>query len=184
MSIVSETEQIADLRNSYLESRGQISDGLGRRFFTVRGNIRAWNSMRYVRSKQSNGSEGKGCPRSARPDSGQARSSASSLPSTAILRRPGAKRKLLIAGSARLQSRSSSWIIYPMSGTGVPRSQQRERSAPPAAAGSVGHASSRVGTPSTGPASARRRSSVCTVAPFSDAVARCSASPARSPSVC
>jgi hypothetical protein len=37
MSIVSETEQIADLRNSYLESRGQISDGLRRRFFTVRG---------------------------------------------------------------------------------------------------------------------------------------------------
>jgi hypothetical protein len=37
MSIVSETEQIADLRYPYLESTGQISDGLRGRFFTVRG---------------------------------------------------------------------------------------------------------------------------------------------------
>ena len=51
-------------------------------------------------------------------------------------------------------------------------------------AGVTDHASSRVGTPSAGPASASRWSSVCTVAPRSDAIARCSASPARRPSVC
>ena len=47
----------------------------------------------------------------------------------------------------------------------------------------VDHARIFVGTPSTGPAFASRWSSVCTVAPCSDAVARCRASPARSPSV-
>ena len=47
-----------------------------------------------------------------------------------------------------------------------------------------GYANSSVSTPSTGPASARRLSSVCTLAPWSEAVARCSASPARSPSWC
>ena len=46
------------------------------------------------------------------------------------------------------------------------------------------HASNCVGTPSAGPTSARRWSSVCTVAPCSDAVARCSASPARRLSIC
>ncbi len=46
------------------------------------------------------------------------------------------------------------------------------------------YARSCVGTPSAGPASARRWSRVWTVAPCSDAVARCSASPARSLSMC
>ncbi len=46
------------------------------------------------------------------------------------------------------------------------------------------YARSCVGTPSAGPASARRWSRVLTVAPCSDAVARCRASPARSPSMC
>jgi hypothetical protein len=36
MPIVAETEQIADRRNSCLESRAQFSDGSARRFFVVR----------------------------------------------------------------------------------------------------------------------------------------------------
>jgi hypothetical protein len=37
MPIVLETEQIADRRNSSLNSRAQISDGSGIRFFGMRG---------------------------------------------------------------------------------------------------------------------------------------------------
>jgi hypothetical protein len=57
------------------------------------------------------------------------------------------------------------------------------RTAFPATSG-LDHASSRVGTPTNGPASASRWWSVCSVAPCSDAVVRCRASPARSPSAC
>src|SRR5258708_32583432 len=61
MSIVCETEQIADRRNSPLNSRAQISDGSGIRFFVVSGKIFLDGSMRYDASEQSSGSEGEYC---------------------------------------------------------------------------------------------------------------------------
>ena len=58
ISIVFETEQIADRRNSPLNSRARISDGSGIRFFVVSGKIYLDRSMRYHASEQSSGSEG------------------------------------------------------------------------------------------------------------------------------
>src|SRR3979490_321196 len=58
ISIVCETEQIADRRNSPLNSRARISDGSGIRFFVVNGKICLDRSMRYHASEQSSGSEG------------------------------------------------------------------------------------------------------------------------------
>ena len=58
ISIVFETEQIADRRNSPLNSRARISDGSGIRFFVVSGKIFLDGSMRYDASEQSSGSEG------------------------------------------------------------------------------------------------------------------------------
>src|SRR3979490_3041716 len=60
ISIVCETEQIADRRNSPLNSRARISDGSGIRFFVVSGKICLDRSMRYHASEQSNGSEKRG----------------------------------------------------------------------------------------------------------------------------
>jgi hypothetical protein len=47
MPIVAETEQIAERRNSPLNSRAQISDGSGRRFFIVCRKNCARNSTCY-----------------------------------------------------------------------------------------------------------------------------------------
>jgi hypothetical protein len=47
MPIVSETERLANWRNSPLNSKAQISDGSGRRFFVVRRKIRSARSTRY-----------------------------------------------------------------------------------------------------------------------------------------
>ena len=58
ISIVFETEQIADRRNSPLNSRARISDGSGIRFFVVSGKSLLDGSMRYDASEQSSGSEG------------------------------------------------------------------------------------------------------------------------------
>src|ERR1700676_1423267 len=58
ISIVFETEQIADRRNSPLNSRARISDGSGIRFFVVSGKICLDGSMRYDASEQSSGNEG------------------------------------------------------------------------------------------------------------------------------
>jgi hypothetical protein len=58
ISKVFETEQIADRRNSPLDSRARISDGSGRRFFVVSGKIFLDGSMRYDASEQSSGSDG------------------------------------------------------------------------------------------------------------------------------
>jgi hypothetical protein len=58
ISIVFETEQIADRRNSPLNSRTRISDGSGIRFFVVSGKIFLDGSMHYDASEQSSGSEG------------------------------------------------------------------------------------------------------------------------------
>ena len=58
ISIVCETEQIADRRNSPLNSRARISDGSGMRFFVVSEKIFLDGSMRYDASEQSSGSEG------------------------------------------------------------------------------------------------------------------------------
>ena len=55
ISIVCETEQIADRRNSPLNSRARISDGSGIRFFVVSGKICLDRSMRYHASEQSSG---------------------------------------------------------------------------------------------------------------------------------
>src|SRR5438128_3773466 len=59
MPIVAETEQIPSRRNSPLNSRAQISDGSGERFFIVLGNnLRLeFNALRSV-SEQSSGSDG------------------------------------------------------------------------------------------------------------------------------
>jgi hypothetical protein len=57
MSIVAETEQIADHRNLPLKSGAQISDGSGRRFFIARGKICSVRSTHYGRSKSSSGNE-------------------------------------------------------------------------------------------------------------------------------
>jgi hypothetical protein len=57
ISIVFETEQIADRRNSPLNSRARISDGSGIRFFVVSGKIFFDGSMRYDASEQSRGSD-------------------------------------------------------------------------------------------------------------------------------
>jgi hypothetical protein len=57
MSIVAETEQIADHRNLPLKSGAQISDGSGRRFFIARGKICSVRSTHYGRSKSSSGSD-------------------------------------------------------------------------------------------------------------------------------
>jgi hypothetical protein len=57
ISIVFETEQIADRRNSPLNSRARISDGSGIRFFVVSGKIFLDGSMRYDASEQSSGSD-------------------------------------------------------------------------------------------------------------------------------
>jgi hypothetical protein len=62
MSIVAETEQIPNRRNSPLNSRAEISDGLARRFFVVAGKICAGKSARYHRLEQSSGSEGYSFP--------------------------------------------------------------------------------------------------------------------------
>src|SRR5713101_6259722 len=55
ISIVCETEQIADRRNSPLNSRARISDGSGMRFFVVSGKIFIDRSMCYHDSEQSSG---------------------------------------------------------------------------------------------------------------------------------
>jgi hypothetical protein len=55
--IVFETEQIADRRNSPLNSRARISDGSGIRFFVVSGKIFLDGSMRYDASEQSSGND-------------------------------------------------------------------------------------------------------------------------------
>lgn len=57
ISIVFETEQIADRRNSPLNSRARISDGSGIRFFVVSGKIFLDGSTRYHASEPSSGSE-------------------------------------------------------------------------------------------------------------------------------
>jgi predicted amidohydrolase len=59
MPIVGEPEPVLNRRNSPLNSRAQFSDGSGRRFFAVCGNICAWNSTRYDRSEPSSGSRGR-----------------------------------------------------------------------------------------------------------------------------
>jgi molybdenum-dependent DNA-binding transcriptional regulator ModE len=59
ISIVFETEQIADRRNSPLNSRARISDGSGIRFFVVSGKIFLDGSMRYDASEQSSGNRGR-----------------------------------------------------------------------------------------------------------------------------
>jgi uncharacterized membrane protein YphA (DoxX/SURF4 family) len=46
MSIVSETNQIVDRRNSLLNSKARIADGSARRFFAARRKIGAYNSRR------------------------------------------------------------------------------------------------------------------------------------------
>jgi hypothetical protein len=55
ISIVFETEQIADHRNSPLNSIARISDGSGIRFFVVSGKIFLYRSMRYDTSERSSG---------------------------------------------------------------------------------------------------------------------------------
>jgi hypothetical protein len=60
--IVAETEQIADRRNSPLNSRSQISDGSGARCSAAHGKICAEKSVRYHDLKSSSGSEGAGIP--------------------------------------------------------------------------------------------------------------------------
>jgi hypothetical protein len=60
ISIVFELEQIADRRNSPLNSRARFSDGSGIRFFFVSGKIFPDRSMRYDASEQSSGSERNG----------------------------------------------------------------------------------------------------------------------------
>jgi hypothetical protein len=57
MPIVAETKQIPSRRNSSSNSRAQISDGSGRRFFIVCGKNFLVRSTRYHASKQSSGSE-------------------------------------------------------------------------------------------------------------------------------
>jgi hypothetical protein len=63
ISIVFETEQIADRRNSPLNSSARISDGSGIRFFVVSGKIFVDGSMRYDASEQSSGSDRAKCLR-------------------------------------------------------------------------------------------------------------------------
>src|SRR3981081_2721022 len=58
ISIVCETEQIADRRNSPLNSRARTYDGSGIRFFVVSGKICFEGLMRCHASEQSSGSDG------------------------------------------------------------------------------------------------------------------------------
>ena len=57
MSIVAETEQIADRRNSRLESRAQIFDGSARRFFFPREKMFYVKSTGYDRLEPSSGND-------------------------------------------------------------------------------------------------------------------------------
>jgi hypothetical protein len=63
ISIVCETEQIADRRNSPMNSTARISGGSGIRFFDVSGKMCLDRSMHYHASEQSSGSEDKLCGR-------------------------------------------------------------------------------------------------------------------------